>query len=175
MRIVLNVAIALAGLCLFTSLLFGVVAVLNWHAAYNRFEGQPYHATSFQVTRPYYQRSAGMHGPDIAVYAKGLVEGQEEWMGLIPYLKRMPSGQDELNNLVPRGTVIPVNLFPGLTGQRRIQLIGALPQAELNHQAEMAALRQWSIAAGGFGALVLVLVGVRRFLPSRARENFDTV
>jgi hypothetical protein len=72
-------------------------------------QGQPYHATTFQLTRPYYQKSAGMHGPDVAVYASGMVEGKKEWMNLL--LKRAPRDQAELNDSVPPGTVIPVCLF----------------------------------------------------------------
>src|SRR5208283_2785844 len=101
-----------------------------------RVQGQSYHATTFQVTRPYYQKSAGMHGPDVAVYASGMVEGKKEWMNLVPYLKPVPRGQAEVNDLVPPGTVIPVYLFPNLKGQSRIQLIDVLPPGEASRRTE---------------------------------------
>ena len=158
----LSVAIGICGFCFFACLLFGFVAFLNWYNAYQRFAGQPYHATTFEVIRPYYQSSAGMHGPDRQVYASGMVEGKKEWMNLLPYLRRMPNGQDELSELVPQGTVIPVYLFPNLRGQTRVQTIGALPPAETNHNAEMGVLRKGSIALAVLGALIFVLVRIRR-------------
>src|SRR5580700_3991714 len=86
--ILLNLTIAILGLAFLACLLFGFVTFINAHNAFKRVQGQPYHATTFQVTRPYYQKSAGMHGPDVAVYASGIVEGNKEWMDLVPYLKR---------------------------------------------------------------------------------------
>jgi hypothetical protein len=165
----LNVAVVVCGVCVFACLLFGFVMVLNLHVAYRRFQGQPFHATAFQVIRPYYQSSAGMHGPDTQVYAKGLVEGKEEWMNLLPYLRRMPHEQAELDDLAPEGTVIPVYLFSNLRGQTRVQMIGALPPAETNHRAEMLALRKWSFALSVLGALLFVLVRIRRYCQPATR------
>ncbi len=166
----LNVAIGLCGFCFFACLLFGFVSFQNSYMTYRRFQGQPYHATTFQVVRPYYQISAGMHGPDIQVYARGLVEGNKEWMDLLPYLKSTPNGQGELNDLVPPGTVIPVYLFPNLRGQRRVQVIGALPPAETNYNAEMLVLRKGSIALAALGALLFVLVLIRRSCAAPATQ-----
>ena len=136
--ILLNLTIAILGLAFFACLLFSFVTFLNAHIASKRVQGQPYHATTFQVTRPYYQQSAGMHGPDIAVYASGMVEGKKEWMNLIPYLHRVPRGQAELNDSVPPGTVIPVYLFPNLKGQSRIQVIDVLPPGDIRRHAAQA-------------------------------------
>jgi len=166
----LDVAIGLCGFCFLACLLFCFVAFLNSYMVYRRFQGQPYHATAFQVLRPYYQISAGMHGPDIQVYARGLVEGNKEWMDLLPYLKRTPNGQGELNDLVPQGTVIPVYLFPNLKGRMRVQVIGALPPAETNYNAEMLALRKGSIALAALGALLFVLVLIRRSCAAPATQ-----
>jgi hypothetical protein len=88
--VLLNLAIAILGLAFLSCLIFGFVAFINAHNAFKRVQGQPYHATTFEVIRPYYQKSAGMHGPDISVYASGMVEGNKEWMSLGPYLKRVP-------------------------------------------------------------------------------------
>jgi hypothetical protein len=46
-------------------LLLGFVSFINAHNAFKRVQGQSYHATTFQVTLPYYQKSTGMHGPDV--------------------------------------------------------------------------------------------------------------
>lgn len=145
--ILLDLTIGILGLVLVACLIFGFVTFINAHNAAERIRGQPYHATTFQVTRPYYQKSGGLHGPDIAVYASGIVENKKEWMNLIPYLKRVtrdrfPQDQAEVDDLVPPGTVIPVYLFPNLKGQRRIEAIDVLPPGEASKRTETWVLRR---------------------------------
>jgi hypothetical protein len=170
--LLLNLTIAILGLAFLCCLLFGFVAFINAYVAVKRVQGQPYHATTFQVTRSYYQKSAGMHGPDISVYARGTVEGQEEWMDLFAYLKRAEvnkrslSDQAELNALVPPGTVIPVYLFPNLKGRSRIQLIDVLPPGEASRRTETWVLRRAPVALAVLGGLIFVLVRIRQS-PSR--------
>jgi hypothetical protein len=167
--ILLNLAITILGLAFLCCLLFGFVAFMNAHLAFKRVQGQPYRATTFQVTHPYYQKSRGMHGPDIAVYASGMVEGKKEWMNLVPYLKRVPAdrfpqNQAELDDSVPPGTVIPVYLFPNLKGQSRIQVIDVLPPGEASRRTEMWVLRRAPAALAVLGALIFLLVRIRRSL-----------
>ena len=166
--IFLNLTIGILGLAFLCCLLFGFVAFINAHNAFKRVQGQAYHATTFQVTRPYYQKSSGMHGPDVAVYASGMVEGKKEWMNLLPYLKRVPRDQAELNDSVPPGTVIPVYLFPNLKGQSRIQVIDVLPPGEAGRRTETWVLRRAPVALAVLGALILLLVRIRRFCASPA-------
>jgi len=171
--ILLDLTIAILGLAFLVCLLFGFVSFINAHNAFKRVQGQPYHATTFQVTRPYYQKSAGMHGPDVAVYASGMVEGKKEWMNLVPYLKPVPRGrfpqdQAELNDSVPPGTVIPVYLFPNLKGQSRIQVIDVLPPGEASRRTETWVLRRVPVTLAVLGALILLLVRIRRFCASPA-------
>ena len=168
--VLLSLTIAVLGLCFTACLIFGSVAFLNAHNAVARVEGQPYHASTFQVIRPYYQRSAGLHGPDISVYASGLVEGHKEWMDLVPYLKRAPSGQVELNDLVPPGTAIPVYLFPNLKGRSRIEVIDVLPPGEASRRTETWVLRRAPVALAVLGALILLLVRIRRSCLSPATQ-----
>jgi hypothetical protein len=158
----LDFIVALLSFAFFTCLLFGFVAFINAHIAYKRVEGQPYHATTFQLTRSYYQKSAGMHGPDIAVYASGMVEGKKEWMNLLPYLKRAPLDQVELNALVPPGTAIQVYLFPNLKGQSRIQVIDTLPPGEASRRMETSLLRRVPLGLAVMAALILLLLRIRR-------------
>ena len=164
--ILLNLTIAILGLAFLACLLFGFVTFINAHDAFKRVQGQPYHATTFQVTRPYYQKSAGMHGPDVAVYASWMVEDQKEWMNLLPYLKRVPRGQAELNDSVPPGTVIPVYLFPNLKGRSRIQVIDVLPPGEASRRTETWVLQRAPVALAVLGALIFLLVRIRRFRAS---------
>jgi hypothetical protein len=173
--ILLSLAIAVLGFAFLCGLLFGLVAFLNAHNAVERVQGQPYHATTFQVTRPYYQRSAGMHGPDIAIYASGMVEGEKEWMNLVPYLRRdprdrLPQNQGEVNDVVPPGTVIPVYLFPNLKGQSRIEVIDVLPPGEASRRTEMWVLQRAPVALAVLGALIFLLVRIRRLCSSSAAE-----
>jgi hypothetical protein len=165
--LLLDLTIAIFGLAFACCLLFGFVTFINAHNAIKRVQGQPYHATSFQVTRPYYQKSAGMHGPDIAVYASGMVEGNKEWMNLIPYLKRIPrdrfpQNQAEVDDSVPPGTVIPVYVFPNLKGQSRIQVIDVLPPGEASRRTETWVLRRAPVALAALAALILLLLRIRR-------------
>lgn len=160
----LGLTIAILGLAFVTCLLLGFVRFMNAYMAVKRVQRQPYHATTFHVIRPYYQKSAGMHGPDIAVYASGMVEGQKEWMDLVPYLKRAPNDQTELNRWVPPGTVIPVYLFPGLQGQNRVEIIDVLPPGEASRRTEMRVLRHVPLALAALGVLIFVLVQIRRSL-----------
>ena len=174
--ILLDLAIAILGLAFLSCLLFGFVIFINAHNAFKRVQGQPYHATTFQATRPYYQKSAGMHGPHIAVYASGMVEGKKEWMDLLPYLKRLPRDhfprdQADLNDSVPPGTVIPVYLFPNLKGQSRIQVIDVLPPGEASRRTEALVLRRAPVALAILGVLILILVRIRRFCASLAARQ----
>jgi hypothetical protein len=168
--ILLTLTIGVLGFVFFTCLLFGSVAFVNAHNAIQRIEGQPYHATTFQVVRPYYQKNAGFHGPEISVYASGVVEGKKEWMGLFPYLKRNPSGQAELDALVPPGTTIPVYLFPNLKGRSRIQVVDALPPGEAARRTQAQVLRRLPVILAVVGALILVLVRIRRSLATLATQ-----
>jgi hypothetical protein len=169
--ILLNLTIAILGLAFLACLLFGFVTFTNAYIAVKRVEGQPYHATTFQVIRPYYQKSAGMHGPDVAVYASGMVEGKKEWINLLPYLKREPRGQSELNDSVPPGTVIPVYLFPNFKGQSRIQVIDVLPPGEASRRTETWVLRRAPVALAVVGTLILLSVRIRRFCALRATRQ----
>jgi hypothetical protein len=170
--ILLDLTIAILGLAFLCCLLFGFVSFLNAHIASNRVQGQPYHATTFEVTRPYYQRSAGMHGPDITIYASGMVEGKKEWMGLEPYLKpSVPRNQAELDDLVPPGTVIPVYLFPNLKGQSRIQMIDVLPPGEASRRTETWVLRRAPVALAVLGALIFLLLRIRRRVAAAATRQ----
>ncbi len=164
--ILLDLTIAILGLAFLCCLLFGSVAVINAHMAFQRVQGQSYYATTFQVIRPYYQKSAGMHGPDIAIYASGIVEGNKEWMDLLPYFKgfprdHIPRNQAELNASVPPGTLIPVYLFPNLKGQSRIEVIDELPPGEASRRTEMWVLRRLPIALAVLGSLIFLLFRIR--------------
>jgi hypothetical protein len=127
----------------------------RWH----RYEGQAYHRSEFQVVRAYYQtHSKG--GPSL--YASGTVDGQREWMDLQPYPHTRPHDQDELDAQVPRGTSIPVYLFPGLKGRTRVQPNHGVLPADASQRDAMATLKYGLGGLGVTAFLLLVMIRLRR-------------
>jgi hypothetical protein len=160
----IDLAIAFCGVTFVLCLLFGFVIFMNSRDAWQRMQGQPYHATTFQVTSVYYQKyyEATSRTLRAHVFASGIVEGKKEWMDLLPYLRTTPHDRYELEDLVPRGTVIPVYLFPSLSGQARVQLIGPIPPAEANYDQATWVLKHGLIALGILALFIFVLVLIRR-------------
>jgi Ca2+/Na+ antiporter len=157
----LGVAIGMFAFGLLGALLFSFVTFMNSWSTYQRLQGQAYHAASFQVTRVYLQRGTSKNS-STRVFASGMVEGRKEWMDLLPYLKRTPSDQAELESLVPEGTVISVYLFPDLKGYARIQVVGAVPPAEANYKRAMSTLNYGLVALGIGVAVLFALNRMRR-------------
>lgn len=131
---------------------------LNSWTQWHRFEGQPYHRAEFQVTRVYYQRQRG--APD--VYASGIVEGNREWMSLTPYLGTRPHTQEELEDRVPEGTVIPIYLFSHMKGRLRVRALSEGLPAEPAHQM--------AIQVANYGLLGLAVSAGTMFLLLRIRR-----
>jgi len=157
---VLGIAIGVCGFTLLSCALFTFVIFANSWSAWQRFKDQPYHATSFEVTNTYYQPASGKRSARAT--ARGIVEGQIEWMDLLPYIKRAPRDEGELMELVPRGAVIHVYLFPTLKGQSRVQVIGPLPPAEANYKHAMQTLNRGLAILGILGGILVVLSRIRR-------------
>jgi hypothetical protein len=156
---VLSVGIALSTFAVIVIALFGFVMFMNSWDRWHRYEGQLYQRSEFQVVRAYYQTHT-KGGPDI--YASGTVDGQREWMDLRQYLHTLPHGQNELNARVPRGTSIPIYLFPGLKGRTRVQLNNGVLPGEASQREAMAALKYGLGGLGVTGFLLLVLIRLRR-------------
>ena len=138
--------------------LFGFVIFMNSWNDWHRYEGQPYHVTTFQVTRVYYQK----HSKSIDMYASGMVDGQREWMGLYPYLHPRPRTEAELDERVPIGTSIPIYLFPELKGRLRVRVYADTPPAEAYHRD--------AITAANYGLMGLAICGALLFVLNRARR-----
>lgn len=69
---------------------------------------------------------------------------------------------------VPPGTVIPVYLFSNLKGQSRIQVIDVLRPGEASRRTETRVQRRAPMALVVLGALILLLMRIRRFRASPA-------
>jgi hypothetical protein len=156
---VLSIGIALCTLAMMVVALFGFVIFMNAWDRWHRYEGQAYQRSEFQVVRTYYQTHT-KGGPD--VYASGTVDGQREWMNLLPYLHTRPHDQSELDARVPRGTSIPVYLFPGLKGRPRVQVNNGVLPSEASQREAMATLKYGLSGLGVAAFLLLVMVRLRR-------------
>lgn len=155
---VLSIGIALCSIVLFSTVLFGFVIFINNWNDWHRYEGQPYHATTFQVIRVYYQR----HSKSVDLYASGLVDGQREWMSLRPYLQTRPRNQSELEEAVPVGTIIPIYLFPELKGRLRVEIYSDLPPAEAFHRSAINAVNYGLTSLAACLVLLFILARLRR-------------
>ena len=157
---VTSLAVGLSSLVLFSCLLFGFVMFMNSWDRWHRYEGQRYERTEFHVKQVYFQR--GSRG-GVDVYANGTVDGNKEWMSLLPYLYTRPHDQGDLELKVPQGTTIPIYLFPNLKGRSRVEVIGDVPPAEGYRRAAMQALE--------FGSLGVVISAGVLFLLVRLRAS----
>jgi hypothetical protein len=155
-------AIALCGLVFLCFLLFGFVTFINSWNSWHRYEGQPFHRADFVVEHDYYQP----YSKHADLYASGMVEGNREWMDLVPYLQsqklnRWPHGVGELESLVPAGTVIPIYLFPGLRSRSRVRLYSDTPPAEQYYRTAMKALNYGLCGMAVCALAIFLLVRVR--------------
>jgi len=158
---VVSLAIAVSSLAFFATLLFGFVMFMNAWTRWHQYEGQPHHQTSFEVVRAYYQKSTSAHsGP--SVYASGMVDGQKEWMSLLPYLHTMPHDQDELDMRVGAGTSIPIYLFPNLKGRARVCVLEAGLPSEVSHRQAIDTLNHGLGGLALSGLIIFLLIRLRR-------------
>ena len=151
--------------------LFGFVIFMNSWNDWHRYEGQPYHVTTFQVTHVYYQK----HSKSTDMYASGMVEGQREWMGLSRYLHPRPRSEAELDERVPIGTSIPIYLFPELKGRSRVWLSADTPPAEAYHRDAINAAKYGPMGLAICGALLLILNRMRRMCFAETPMDFSPV
>ena len=169
---ILTVLIAIGGFAFLSILLFGTVMFMNSWDRWHRYEGQPYHRSDFVVERVYYQKySKG--GADM--YARGTVEGQREWMTLVPYLQPVPRNEAELDERVTPGTSIPVYLFPALKGRLRVQVYQDVPPAEASRQAAMRTLNHGLTALAACAAAIFLLSFVRRLCDTKEEPALQSM
>jgi hypothetical protein len=159
---IVSLGIALGGLVLIGSLLFGFVTFINSWNSWHRYEGQPFHRAEFVVEQDYY-RSYSKHAD---LYASGMVEGHREWTDLVPYLRsqgvsRWPHGREEVELSVPPGTSIPIYLFPGLKGRSRVRLYSDTPPAEEYHRRAMHAANYGLIEVSVCALIIFLLLRIR--------------
>jgi hypothetical protein len=170
----LDLMITICGSLFVLGSLFGFVFYKNTSSQAQLYEGAPYHATTLKVTNVQYTRvwmMDGEHGGHSETYASaiGIVEGHKESMDLLLYLNAIPQNQYELMEWVPEGKVIPVDLFPTLRGQNRIQPIREVPAEEWYRGRAMWASNRAFPVIGAIGALAALLGLARFFLCANRR------
>lgn len=154
-------------ICAFACLcfvLFGFVIFINSWNDWHRYEGQPYQVTTFQVAQVYYQR----HSKSTDLYARGMVDGQREWMSLQPYLHTRPRSQAELEDAVPAETSIPIYLFPEMKGRSRVRVYSDTPPAEAYHRTAIKTAEYAPIGLAICCALLFILTRVQHLCFSEA-------
>jgi len=172
--VVVSLAIALCGLVFISSLLFGFVTFLNSWNRWHQYEGQPYHQSDFVVKQVYFQK--GLKGA-VDAYASGTVEGQREWMNLIPYLHVIPRSEAQLDSMVGPGITIPIFYFPKLKGRARVQFDDGVLPSEEGRRGAMKALNYGSLGIVISAGLIFLLSRLRRmcFVPDTALQLGATV
>lgn len=172
----LELTIEVCGALFVLGSLFGFAFYMKMSSRAELYEGAPYHATGFRVTSVEYYRvhvpGDGENGGHYETYATaiGIVEGQKESMDLLPYLNAIPRDRYQLMDWVPEGTVIPVDLFPTLRGQNRIQPIREEPTEEwYRRRATWASKR--ALPVTGLIGMVAVLLGLVRFSLWRSAQR----
>ncbi len=168
---VLSLGAAVSGFAVFAILLFGFVAFINPYMRWQQYQGQSYHRADFEVTRVYFQR--GSKG-GVDAYASGTVDGQKEWMSLLPYLHSAPRSQAELDERVPAGTSIPIYFFPHMKGRLRVEVYSQTPTAELYYHTAMTALKYGLGALAMAGAIFLALLRLRTLCLQNRETQFAT-
>lgn len=158
--LLLNIAIVICSLAFVIVLVVSfLVFVGNW-SQWNTTKGESYHATSFQVMKVYFQQPASGDRPWVT--ATGMVEGKQEQVDLLPYLKYTPQSQAQLEGLVPKGTVIPVYFFSGLKEGPQVKFIDSADPAETAHRTALWFLGHGLVTLAILGSLIFLFVRIRR-------------
>jgi hypothetical protein len=92
--------VALSGALFLVSCMVTFVMFMNAREQWQRESAGNYHASSFRVRQSYWQKgSVGTIGAggrrETRAFARGMVEGKEEWMDLVPYLGFIPKDEEK--------------------------------------------------------------------------------
>lgn len=153
---VANMGVALSGAFLFMSFLASFVMFMNAREDAQQESVGTYHPSSFRVLQSYWQKGTPgtprTPSSPTRAFARGLLEGKEEWMDLIPFLTFITKDQETVLRLFPAGMVLPVYYNPQLQGEYRVRLLGPVLPSEANRRT------QWVVAK--YGILALLLTGL---------------
>lgn len=166
-----NFCVALSGAFFLVSFLASFVMFMNAREQWQRESAGNYHASSFRVLQSYWQKrspgSLGAGGRETRAFARGMVEGNEEWMDLIPHLGFIPKDEETVLRLVPPGTVLPIYYDPGLKGDYRVRIYSAAVPGVASRNAEAVVAKYGAVALGATGLLLLVFLRLRKYSLAR--------
>ncbi len=159
--------VVLSGALLLMSFIASFVMFMNAREDAHQESIGTYHTSSFYVLQVYWQKgkahrvSSGLSGPTQA-FARGTVEGHEEWMDLIPSLGFIPQDEETVKQAFPVGATIPVYYNPQLQGEYRVRRFSDKLPAEANRHAASVVLR--------YGILALLVTAIMLFGCVRLRK-----
>ena len=89
------------------------VMFMNAREQWQRESAGNYRANNLRVLQSYWEKGKpgtmrGGGSSESRASARGLVEGNEEWMDLPPYLGFIPNDEETVVKAIPRGTVIAI-------------------------------------------------------------------
>ena len=159
--------LVLSGAFFLVSFIVSFVMFMNARESVHQESSGSYHATVFRVLQPYWQQGndLGSSRPSVErrAFARGLVEGKQEWLDLGSYLGAEPKDEEIVRRAVPPGTVIPVFYNPAATGYYRVLLSGTVPPAETSRHLQALSLKYGLLAMAITGLMVLAFLRLRRF------------
>ena len=165
---VANFCVALSGALFLASFLISFVMYMNAREQTQRESAGNYRASSFRVLQSYWQKgSPGTMGAggkrETRAFARGLVEGKEEWMDLVPYLGFTPNDEGTLSETVPPGTIIHIYYDPALSGDYRVRMWTTAAPGVASHNTAAVVAKYGAPALLTTGLLLLGFLRLRRY------------
>ena len=164
---VFTFCLVLSGAFFLVSFIVSVVMFMNARESIHHESVGSYHATLFRVLQPYWQQGNDISAPRAGVerraFARGLVEGKEEWFDLGSYLGVVPKDEETVRRAAPPGTVIPVLYNPAATGYYRVLPSSAVSPVDANRHLQASSLKYGVIAMTVTGLMALGFLKLRRF------------
>jgi len=143
----------LSGAFFVVSFMFSFVMFMNARESVLRESTGVYHPATFRVLQSYGQEHKGggwLSGTGVQrrAFARGLVEGNQEWVDLGPYLGAVPKDEETVLRSVPPETIIPVFYNPSASGDYRVQVRGSVPPVEANEKLKTSSAKYGALATG---------------------------
>jgi len=163
---VANFGVLMSGALFAVSLIATAVMFMNSREQWQRESVGDYHASSFRVLQSYWKkgRPTGILADrNTEASARGLVEGKEEWMDLLPFLGFVPPDKETVLRAVPPGTVISVYYDPKLLGVYRVRVKGSKPPGTVRHNNMAVVAKYGSAALAVTGTLLFAFIRLRAF------------
>src|SRR5438132_12749773 len=143
----------LSGAFFVVSFMFSFVMFMNARESVLRESTGVYHPGTFRVLQSYGQEHKGggwLSGTGVQrrAFARGLVEGNQEWVDLGPYLGAVPKDEETVLRSVPPETIIPVFYNPSASGDYRVEVRGSGPAVVATGELKTSSAKYGALATG---------------------------